>query len=367
MPIINERGEVQYTEPIDLHDEAGKLVARGWAKSMLIKYDRSRLKAGWQRIKEWDYYLVYDENYAIALTLNDMGYLGMLSASLLDFKAGTYKTATALTPFPRGKFNMPSSSDSGVSEYETKQVRMRFKVANGARRIECTYKKFDGNDDLSIDVVLDQEPRDSMVIATPWAEDPQAFYFNQKIIAMRAEGGFTKGKLSYEFTGEASFGLLDWGRGVWTRDNTWYWSAAQGWQDGEGNSTVGSHKFGFNLGYGFGDTAAASENMVFVDGVAHKLGRLDFGIPEFDGVSSASKLEDRYDFLKPWHVRDDEGRLDLTFTPSFDRFDYTDALLVVSDQHQVFGTFDGFAILDDGSRFEIRGLKGFAEAVRNKY
>jgi len=367
MPVVNQRGEVQYVEATHLHDLGGNLAARGWATSMLIKYDRTRLKAGWHRIKEWDYYLIYDDSYALALTLNDMGYLGMLSASLIDFKAGTYKTSTALTPFPRGKFNMPSSSESGVSEYETKQVRMRFKAASGARRIECTYKKFDGDEDLTVDLVLDQEPRDSMVIATPWPEDPNAFYYNQKIIAMRAEGGFVKGNLKHEFKGDTSFGLLDWGRGVWTRDNTWYWSAAQGWQDGAGGMTPGTHKFGFNLGYGFGDTTAASENMVFVDGVAHKLGRVDFGIPEIEGASASGKLEERYDFLKPWHVTDDEGRLDLTFTPSIDRFDYTDVALVISDQHQVFGEFNGFVILDDGSQFEVSGLKGFAEAVRNKY
>lgn len=367
MPTINERGEVRYTEPVDLHDEQGNLNACGWATSLLIKYDRSRLKAGWHRIKEWDYYLVYDEDYAIALTLNDMGYLGMLSASMLDFKSNTYITQTALTPFPRGTFNMPPSTTEGVSEHETKQVRMRFKAANGARRLECTFKKFDGDEDLSLDIVLDREPRDSMVIATPWPEDPKAFYFNQKIIAMRAEGSFRKGDLVHEFKGDSAFGLLDWGRGVWTRDNTWYWSAAQGWQDGAGGNEQGSHIFGFNLGYGFGDTTAASENMVFIDGVAHKLGRVDFGIPELEDGASAPKLEGRYDFLKPWHVTDDEGRLDLNFTPSLDRFDYTDVKLVISDQHQVFGTFDGYVVLDDGSRFEVAGLKGFAEAVRNKY
>lgn len=365
--ITNERGEICINEPIDLHDAAGKLTTPGYATSMIVNYDRSRIKAAKHRIKEWDYYLVYDGEYAVALTLNDMGYLGMLSASVLDFTTGAFKTSTALTPFPMGKFNMPSSSTSGVSEYRTKQVWMKLKAANGARRLECTFKKFDGNEDLSLNIVLDQEPRDSMVIVTPWAEDDSAFYFNQKIIAMRAEGSFQKGSFKHEFSAKDSFGLLDWGRGVWTRDNTWYWSAAQGWQDGKGGNAEGSHRFGFNLGYGFGDTSAASENMVFVDGVAHKLGRVDFGIPEIEGGENAVKLEGRYDFMKPWHVKDDEGRLNLTFSPEIDRSDYTDVKLVISDQHQVFGKFNGFVVLDDGTCFEIKDLSGFAEAVRNKY
>lgn len=367
MAIKNSRGETLIDEPIKLHDESGKLACPGYATSMLVEYDRARIKASKHRIKEWDYYLVNDDEYAVALTLNDMGYLGMLSASVLDLRSGTFKTSTALTPFPMGKFNMPPSTTSGTSEFKTKQVWMKFKAAGGARRIECTFFKFDGDEDLSVSIVLDQEPRDTMVIVTPWAEDDSAFYFNQKIIAMRAEGSFRKGGLTHQFKTENSFGLLDWGRGVWTRDNTWYWSAAQGWQDGVGGNAPGTHKFGFNLGYGFGDTTAASENMVFVDGVAHKLGRVDFGIPELEGAAGATKLEGRYDFLKPWHITDDEGRLDLTFTPSIDRCDYTDAKIIVSDQHQVFGTFDGHVILDDGTKFQVKALRGFAEAVRNKY
>ncbi|MBR5260449.1 MAG: DUF2804 domain-containing protein [Eggerthellaceae bacterium] len=365
--VITPRGETWYDEPIDLHDEQGNLTARGYAISMLIKYDRARIKASKMRIKEWDYYLINDDDYAIALTLNDMGYLGMISASFLDFNTGAFKTSTVLTPFPLGKFNMPSTSAEGLSEFENKQVRMRLKAASGARRLECVFKKFDGDEELSLDIVLDREPKDSMVIATPWAEDPSAFYFNQKIIAMRAEGSFTKGSLKHCFSPETSFGLLDWGRGVWTRDNTWYWSAAQGWQDGIGGNEPGGHVFGFNLGYGFGDTSAASENMVFVDGVAHKLGRVNFGIPELPEAASAKLLKDRFDFMNPWHFTDDEGRLDLVFTPSIDRCDYTDVKLIVSDQHQVFGSFSGYVILDDGTRFEVRDLRGFAEAVRNKY
>ena len=134
---------------------------------------------------------------------------------------------------------------------------------------------------------------------------------------------------------------------------------AQGWQDGR--------RFGLNLGYGFGDTSAASENMVFIDGAAHKLHRVDFGIPEKTGGAHAKKTADRYQLMQPWHMTDDEGRLDLVFTPLLDRVDWMDFKLIRSDQHQVFGRFDGTVTLDDGSTLPVSNLLGSAEVIHNVY
>lgn len=359
--------ETRITEPGPLHREDGRLAMPGWATSQLLAYSRSRIKASKWRIKEWDYYLINDDEYAVALTLSDLGYVGLISASVIDFAQAAYHTSSVITPLPLGRFGLPSSSDTGVSEFSNGRVSFRFEAKDGTRRIRARFDRFDGDDDLVVDAVLDEAPRDTMVIATPWAEDPLAFYYNQKIVAMRAQGSFKKGLLVHGFRPDDSFGLLDWGRGVWTRDNTWFWAVAQGWQDGEGHAVPGAHRFGLNLGYGFGDTSAASENMVFVDGVAHKLARVDFGIPEKAGAAEAVLTVDRYDLLAPWHVTDNEGRLDLVFTPLVDRVDYMDYKLISSDQHQVFGTFDGVVRLDDGSEFQVADLKGSAEVIHNKY
>ena len=96
-----------------------------------------------------------------------------------------------------------------------------------------------------------------------------------------------------------------------------------------------------------------------MDGVAHKLGRVDFGIPVG---------ENGYAYLSPWHMTDNEGRLDLAFEPQIDRTDNIDlAGIIVSRQHQVFGTFSGTVVLDDGSALCVDGLRGSAEHIYNKY
>ena len=144
--------------------------------------------------------------------------------------------------------------------------------------------------------------------------------------------------------------MLDWGRGVWTYDNTWYWGSASGLADGV--------PFGFNIGYGFGDTSAASENVLFYNGKIHKLSQVRFEIPQKDGKD---------DYLSPWRFTSDDGRFELTFEPVMDRCAKIDLFVICSDQHQVFGKFSGTVVLDDGRKLEVSNLMGFAEKVRNKW
>lgn len=350
-------GQNRITKPGPLLDDAGMLREGGWATSQLLDYSRLHIKASALRVKEWDYYLVTDDEYALAITVGDMGYAALASVAVIDYAAGASTTASTMGLLPMGRLGLPSSSGLGVTQFSDKKASMCFTASSGMRHLKVSFADFREGEDLSAEVVLDCEPRDSMVIATPWLEDDRAFYYNQKIVGMRALGMLCVGDATHRFDDADALGLLDWGRGVWTRDNTWFWSAAQGRQNGR--------LVAFNLGYGFGDTTAASENMVFVDGVAHKLGRVDFGIPLAD--AGAQTVGERYRLMEPWHFTDDEGRLDLTFTPQIDRNDFMDFKVVVSDQHQVFGVFDGWVRLDDGSKLEVSALRGFAEAVHNKY
>ena len=65
--------------------------------------------------------------------------------------------------------------------------------------------------------------------------------------------------------------------------------------------------------------------------------------------------------MRPWTFRDDQGRLDLTLTPIFDRAESTQLLVLASEVHQVFGRYDGTVIADDGERIAVSGVMGWAE------
>ena len=334
-----------------LHNENGHLCEAGYATSLVKKYDRSRVATSRLRIKEWDYYAICSPDAVLALTIADNGYMGLDSVTLIDIPTRWQHTRSFMRALPLGKTALPDTSERGVTQIERKGYALRFENDGEKRTLTVRVEKFFDGKPLEGKIVLTGEPRDSMVIATPFPGKPKTFYYNQKINCLQAEGTVTFDGASRAFRPDTAMAVLDWGRGVWTYCNTWYWGSVSGRVEGV--------PFGLNLGYGFGDTSAASENMLFYDGVAHKLGRLTFGIPQ--------TAEGKDDFLKPWTIREDDDRLRLTFTPVLDRASLTSALVIESDQHQVFGTFDGTVVLDDGTPFRIAGLQGSAEVVHNVY
>ena len=96
-----------------LLDKNGNLNECGYATYLIKEYNRNDIKCSKFRIKEWDYYYVGDDNYGIALTVDDNGYMGLVSASILDFKKKSYKNHANIFWFCFGKTNMPSSSKNG--------------------------------------------------------------------------------------------------------------------------------------------------------------------------------------------------------------------------------------------------------------
>ena len=333
-----------------LLDQNGNLIQAGYHTSLVKEYRRGAIKAPKLKIKEWDYYYVGNSKFGIALTIADNSYMGLVTVSVMDFVNQTFRNKSAISMFPMGKTNLPQTSKLGNVSVRTRSLDIRFLNDGKKRQLVCKMKNFEKGQDFSCDILLFNEPSESMVIATPF-DKPRHFYYNQKINCLKATGKATVGTKFYNFDVEQSFGVLDWGRGVWPYSNVWYWSSASGvLKDGR---TVG-----FNLGYGFGDTSHATENMVFLNGRAYKTEQVTFHIPKNDNG--------KFDYLEPWRFSSSDRKIELTFTPVLDRSSKNNLLLIYSDQHQVFGKFNGTIIAGD-EIIQIRDLMGFAERVVNRY
>ncbi len=341
-----------------LLDENGHLTEPGYTKGLLMDYDRSAIKGGGMRIKEWDYYLITTRDYAVALTIDDNSYMGLDSISLLDFKKPWEHTNSPMGILTRGKKNFPAGSDQGDVKTAGKGYSISFEHRGDHRILTFHMDDFCGGKPIDGQLRLENPDQGSMVIVTPFAEKKTAFYYNQKINCLKASGKVTFDGRIYDFDRPDAYGVLDWGRGVWTYDNTWYWGSASGTVDVEKDGQTVSVPFGWNIGCGFGDTSAATENMLFFAGKAHKLSEVTFNIPQKDGKD---------DYMSPWTFTSDDGRFEMGFKPILDRAACTDFKILCSDQHQVFGLYSGKAVLDDGTVIEVKDFLGFAEKVHNKW
>lgn len=342
--MISEKG---FLDEGDLLDKNGELIESGYALSQVKRYSRAEIKRNKLRIKEWDYYCFCDETSAIALTVADNSYMSLGSVSVIDFKHLKYVTSSVMGFMPRGKLNMPSSCRDGNVSFGKGKADIEFVLnPDGSRTLGCEYAKFDGKKNFSCELRVEPVRGDNITVAIPF-DKPRRFYYNTKINCLKADGWYKVGSERHEIQG--AYGVLDWGRGMWQYKNTWYWSSLSCEIDGK--------SFGLNLGYGFGNPTA-TENVIFRDGRANKLDNVKFEIPYTQG---------KLDYLKPWHITDDNRRLELMFYPLIDRKDRTNAGIISTDQHQVFGRFYGKAVLDDGSIISIEDKTGFAEHVVNKW
>ncbi len=368
--------QTEITEPRDLLDERGRITREGWARYPYWRYDRNQIRASALRIKEWDYYAIIadrrDEadgerktdsaggadrrdrpnhsSFGLTITMSDLGYAGLFAVCFLDFQRRYCHQVGTSRVMPLGRTGFPSDPEDGTVTYRDRTLELVVAGGRGERTI--TFKAPGlrdgrGEEGLQGEIRLEQPPElESMTIATSWAEKRTAFYYNRKINCMPASGGFTIGGNRYEYSRSSDFGTLDWGRGVWTYRNRWYWGSASGNLEGV--------PFGFNIGYGFSDRSPASENTLFYRGRAHKIGEVTFHY-------------DPADYLKPWRFTSSDTRLEMSFQPILDRTSETNLGIIRSSQHQVFGRFSGTAVLDDGTRLAVKDLLGFAEDVYNRW
>jgi len=345
---MTDGNQHEIVEASPLLGRDGTLVQTGWARQPLLDANlenaatsRFRMLQRF-RVKRWDYYGVTSPEGFFSVTIADLGYAGMAFVYTVDFASKTHHEETITIPFGRG-VTLARNSERGDTRYAGKHAKIDFRVEGNDRHVTVHWDDF-GGEPLDADLRFTVPPgHESTVIVIPI--EGKRFYYNRKINAMPVEGTIRIGDTTTGVDPATSLGNLDWGRGVWEYDSFWVWASASGF-------LADGRAVGLNLGFGFGDTSAATENTLLVDGRIHKLGEVMFD------YSSA-------DFMRPWTMRSD--RVDLTFTPFLERVARTNLLVIQSEVHQMFGRYAGTVIDDDGDAVPVDGIVGWAEEHHAKW
>lgn len=331
--------EREITAPVDECDARGHLHpdARGWSRQPML---RANLKGRPGRKKRWDYWCIDTPELIVSFVYADVDYAGLANVWVLDRVTGKQATAGVLKPFARG-FVMPEQVCTGTVEYADAKFRLHIEETPGLTRIVAWSPEID------VDVeVAKPHGHESLNVMIPWSD--RRFQFTSKQNSRPATGSVKVGDRTWAI-GPDAWGVQDLGRGIWPYSNRWNWAAATG------HATDG-RLVGLQFGGKWTEGTGATENALCIDGRLTKI---------------SDELEWTYDWanpMAPWRVRSvGDDRVDVTLTPTFDRYDVTDLKVLKMEVHQCFGTWSGRIVGDDGVPAEVQGIRGFAEEARNRW
>ncbi|MEI2716026.1 MAG: DUF2804 domain-containing protein [Candidatus Nanopelagicales bacterium] len=328
--------EPEITLPVDLCAPQGSLnpAAVGWTRKPLHRANLT----GWGRTKRWEYWCVQGPDHVLALTVSSIDYLALHTVWFMTYD-GVEIDKTAIIPL--GRVALPQRSGDGEVGVRSAGVQIRIEPLDDTIRLRAK------TDRISADVTVTRPPgHESLGVVIPWTD--QRFQYTVKDNTLPAVGAVVADGVRYRFAADDSYAVLDHGRGRWPYRTTWNWGSASGRQD--------HHTIGLQFGGKWTDGTGMTENALCVDGRLHKIG------------ADLTWDYDPDNWLRPWRVRDEtDGRVDVTFAPSFERRARTEAVVIATEVHQCFGTWSGTVSTDTGEVLALHDLRGFAEEARMRW
>lgn len=335
MASYNER---ELEQAVFLCDDRGNLnpEAIGWSRFPL---HTCNLKGHHLRKKRWNYWCITSPDYLFSVTLSNVDYMGLPFVYFLDFQSNTFIEKTILSPFGLGCHLGESVQDK--ASYAGKDMQIELEPAIDKVIIKVRVDDFGGKPlqaDLRVQI---PENHETLNVVVPWSS--KNFQYTSKQNTLPTSGMIKWGDKLLTFHPDTAFACLDFGRGVWPFNCFWNWSSFS-------TRLPDGRTVGVNLGAGWTDGTGLNENGLCIDGTLIKLSE------------DVSFEYDTTNFMLPWKLRTTATeRVDLSFTPFYERLAKTDALVIKSEVHQMIGRFNGLLKLDDGEILQVQDAIGWAE------
>lgn len=333
---------------IDLCTPDGHLnrAAVGWSRRPL---HRCNLTGRWGRKKRWDYWCVTTDEHLFSLTFADLDYLGLYVPQFLEYRTGRLIELPLALPFAPGLHQPETVAGHDIRFDSLARLGMHAAILEepGGTRLVAGCRTLGGISMRADIFVAMPSGHETLGVVIPWSDT--LFQYTSKHNTRPAHGWVEIDGRRFEFSERNhAYGCLDFGRGIWPYEIVWNWASASGKQDG--------HIVGLQLGGKWTDGTGLTENALCIDGRLHKL-------------SEELLLSyDRQDFMRPWQIRTPiSHRVDLTFTPFYERRAKADLRFSRTEIHQMFGRFSGTVVDDGGSTLHLRDLMGWAEEHRARW
>lgn len=341
------QNEITAKQP--LLDSNGNLANPGWCRRNLYDYNIEKRSVSIMRLKEWDFYQISNGKIMLQINFFNISLATCATFGFVDLENGRKFDAMSIELFTPHKNRLNRNGDRpNRTTYRNGKTKIDFDVTEQYHSL-----KFEGvakGEKIVASFKCKRLPHhESITIATPFKQQGHFFYTN-KINCLETSGTLIAGGEKFDFSPDDTYTVLDWGRGIWPHSNMWYWA--------NGSTKIDGKVFGFELTWGFGDTAKATETALFYDGICSKI----------SDVYLENDPEINNNWMKDWHFISSDGRLDLTMTPFYDNYSNLMPFnLFGMKTHQIHGLWNGSVLLDDGTVLEIRDMYAFCEKVYNKW
>lgn len=330
--------EKELTQPVDLCLPNGRLnpLAIGWSRQPL---QNCGLYGHPLRKKRWNYWCITSPTHLFSVTLSDVDYAGLPFVYFLDFASGEFIEKTIITPLGKDIILGDLVPDDAVYEGKGCKISILKKATGVHLRVDIA--DFGGKPLQAEFRISEPENHESLNVVVPWSE--RLFQFTAKNNTLPAEGKVVLDGRTIPFDGDQTFATLDFGRGVWPYKGFWNWASFS-------TRLPDGRTLGTNFGAGWTDNTGSTENALCIDGRLIKLSE--------DVIFTYSTQ----DYKSPWKLRTSvTTKVDLTFTPFFERIAKTEMLIIRSEVHQMIGYFDGIVEGDCGEVIKVSHAVGWAE------
>jgi hypothetical protein len=338
--------EPELTSAVDLClPDGGPLnpAARGWSRRPLHRANLDGGDPG--RNKRWDYWAVLAGDVVVSCVYSDIDVLGLADTWWAELTTGRSGGRGIITE--PGLMRLPQMCGTAGLHVDRDGLALTIDAEDEAgTRLRASWSEDDGRPG-SFDIRISRPAGlESVNVVVPWSDD--TFNFTSKQVARPATGVLRVGHEEFALGADGdAWGVLDVGRGRWPVRATWNWGAASGRAAG----TV----VGLQLGAKWTEGTGATENGFVLDGRVTKLGQELHWSYSWDDPNS------------PWVIEDPGGQLSVVLTPRYDKYTLAGDDDLGSEVHQVFGTYAGRVVDDDGRTVEFSGLQGFAEEARQAW